>query len=353
MQNKIELAVIFGGASSEYDISLISANSILENIDTNKYNVNKIGITKDGQWLLYNGENQNLLNDTWFEKNCISCHISPDTKIQGIVYNENGEYKTKKIDVVFPVLHGKNGEDGTIQGLFELANIPYVGCGVLGSSICMDKAIANQIMEYNNIPRCEWDYLTKDDFINFDNLEPIWENKLKYPIFVKPSNAGSSIGISKAKNKVDLKTAIENALKFDDRIVLERFVKGKEIECAVIGNKIIESTFPGEIIASKEFYDYEDKYIAGTSTAVIPADLPMDVLEEVQTLAIKSYKALCCKGLSRVDFFIEEKTNKILLNEINTLPGFTSISMYPKLMMNTNISYSQLLDRLIDLAMEK
>ena len=350
---KIELAVIFGGMSSEHDISLLSATSILSNIDKEKYNITKIGITRQGGWLLYTGDNASIADNTWFTKECVQCVISPDTTTQGVIFNLDGSYKTKKIDVIFPVLHGKNGEDGTIQGLFDLSGIPYVGCGVLGSSICMDKAIANQIMDSNQIPRCAWDFLIKSDFEDFENLEPKWAEKLGYPIFVKPANAGSSIGINKATDKKELKASIEHAFLHDNKVVLERFVQGQEVECAVIGNDVVESTLPGEILASKDFYDYEDKYIKGTSKTQIPANLSDEMLEKVRMLAVKSYKALCCTGLSRVDFFIEKSTGEVLLNEINTLPGFTAISMYPELMMSTGLSYDGLIDQLITLAMSK
>ncbi|MEG2770099.1 MAG: D-alanine--D-alanine ligase, partial [Oscillospiraceae bacterium] len=223
--------------------------------------------------------------------------------------------------------------------------------GVLGSSVCMDKAVANQLMEQNGIARCEWAFLSSFDMPNFDELEPIWAKKLGYPIFVKPANAGSSIGISKAKNKAELKTSIELALQHDSRVVLERFVIGQEIECAVMGNADPHSTLPGEILASAEFYDYDDKYIKGTSRVCIPANINAEKLAQTSEIAVKAYRALCCKGLARVDFFLEKDTGKILLNEINTLPGFTSISMYPKLMINDGLSYTQILDRLINLAL--
>ena len=349
---KKNVCVIFGGASSEHEVSRLSATSILNNLNKDLYSVTMLGITKDGRWLLYRGSVDKLADGSW-EAEGVPAFISPDSATKGIVVTENGRLSVLPVDVAFPVLHGKNGEDGTIQGLFTLAGIPYVGCGVLGSAVCMDKIVANQLMDANGIARCAWDFIEKRDAATLESREPMLAAKLGYPIFVKPANAGSSVGISKAHNKAELLAAAELAFRHDTRVLFERFVDGHEVECAVIGNDTVCSTLPGEILASADFYTYEDKYIDGTSTTAIPARLSEEKLREVQAAAEKAYKALCCKGLSRVDFFVERGTGKVLLNEINTLPGFTSISMYPKLMMATGLAYSELLDSLIALALEK
>ncbi|MEG1932051.1 MAG: D-alanine--D-alanine ligase family protein, partial [Pygmaiobacter sp.] len=333
---------------------LLSATSVLSNIPADQYDVVMLGITKSGCWLSYRGPVAALADGSWeHDPANLPAFISPDPSIHGIVYLRKGRAELERVDVVFPVLHGKGGEDGTLQGLLELAEIPYVGCGVLGSAICMDKVVADLLMDAAGIARCEWDYMCKSDADDFDALEARVAAKLHYPIFVKPANAGSSVGITKAHDKEELRGAIALALRHDDRVLFERFVDGHEVECAVIGNAAVTSTLPGEILASKEFYDYEDKYLAGTSRVAIPAELSPEKLCEVQSVAVRAYKLLCCTGLARADFFVERATGKVLLNEINTLPGFTAISMYPKLMMNTGISYGELLDRLIRLAFER
>ncbi len=348
---KITVVVLFGGVSGEHDISLLSATSVIKNLDAQKYNVLSVGITKEGRWYLYSGDTDCIKNKTWQGANCTPVSFCPGSGMDGLVVFGDGDIKNIPVDVVFPVLHGKNGEDGTVQGLLEIANIPYVGCGVLGSAVCMDKIIANCVMDACGIDRCEWDYMQKSDLKRFDEIEERIKISLKYPVFVKPANAGSSLGVSKAQNKQELKSAVQEALMHDSRILFERFVDGQEVECAVRGNDVVTSTLPGEIIASKDFYDFEDKYIKGTSKAQFPALLSEDKLIEVQKKAVKAYRALCCKGLARVDFFVERGTGKVLLNEINTLPGFTDISMYAKMMIASGDTYTSLLDSLIALAL--
>ncbi|MDO5602076.1 MAG: D-alanine--D-alanine ligase family protein [Oscillospiraceae bacterium] len=345
------VAVLFGGVSSEHEISLLSAASILKNFPFDRYEPVLIGITKEGRWLYYTGEADALPEGRWEAGPCMPAFITPDRGVHGFLYQTPGGWAQKRLDAVFPVLHGKNGEDGTIQGLLELANIPYVGCGVLGSAVCMDKAVANQLMEQNGIPRCEWAHITRADLAGLADILPKLEQKLGYPIFVKPANAGSSVGISKAVDRPALEKAVALAFQHDDRVVFERFVDGQEVECAVIGGDAAEASLPGEILSSADFYDYEDKYLSGSSTTAIPARLPPEKLEEVRALAVKAYRALCCRGLSRVDFFVERATGRVLLNEINTLPGFTSISMYPKLMTQAGRSYQGLIAELIGLAL--
>lgn len=348
--NKINVAVLFGGVSSEHEISLLSVANILNSIPKTKYNIYPVGITKKGAWL-YCPDAQNGLHPTdWVNlPTNKKAFISPDATVKGLVCED----KIIPIDVVFPVLHGKGGEDGTVQGLLEMAQIPYVGCGVLSSSVCMDKIIANHIFDACGVARCEWDFMLKSEL---DNLEAIIERvteKLKYPIFVKPANAGSSVGVSKACNKQQLIDAITLAFKHDTRVIFERAVVGREIECALMGNTVLTASMPGEILASSDFYDYDDKYINGTSSTQIPANLTEKQLTEMREIAKYAYKCLACEGLSRVDFFVENGTNRILINEINTLPGFTAISMYPKMMQAQGLTYEEIADRLIMLAFEK
>lgn len=358
---KMNVMVIFGGKSGEHEISLISAASILRAMDKNKYNIVTVGITKEGIWKLYEGPIDEIENGNWEEivdrvekekglrgNMC----LLPTGEGDGIVTLSNG--KTTKIDVIFPVLHGPFGEDGTIQGLFEMMNIPYVGAGVLASSVAMDKAIAKKLLQADRIPQAEHDVIMFKQYKK-DEMEIInrIENRFKYPVFVKPANMGSSVGITKAHSREELKESIGLAGKYDRKIVIEETINGKEIECAVLGNDSPIASLPAEIVPSAEFYDYHDKYIAGTTQFVVPADLPEDITEKVRDMAIKVYKLLDCTGLARVDFFVEGGTDRILINEVNTMPGFTKISMYPKMMEVTGIKYEDLIDRLITLAIER
>jgi D-alanine-D-alanine ligase len=351
---KKRIAVLFGGQSSEHEVSRISAAGVLSHLDSAKYEALPVGITKEGRWYLYSGSIEDLPTGAWeTHPNNVPVAICPGSGFAGLVAFEAEGVRSIPVDVVFPILHGKNGEDGTVQGLLELAELPYVGCGVLGSAVCMDKIIANRVMDAAGIARCEWDCMERRERPQLDAIEKRIAQKLGYPIFVKPANAGSSVGISKAHNRAELQCAVDLALQHDSRVVFERFVDGQEVECAVCGNDAVHSTLPGEILASAEFYTYDDKYVSGTSRTVIPAQLPADVLERTAAIAVQAYQALCCRGLARVDFFIERGSGRILLNEINTMPGFTPISMYPKLMMSEGASYTQVLDRLIALALER
>ncbi len=349
--NKLKVAVLFGGNSSEHDISLLSATSILKNLNTEKYEALPVGVTKEGLWYFYSGDINKVKDGTWQNNNCTPCAFCPGSGKNGLILFNDDKISVLNVDVVFPIIHGKNGEDGTLQGLLEMAGIPYVGSGVLGSAVCMDKIIANSVMDACGIQKCEWDYMLGCEIADFDSIEKRVAQKLNYPIFVKPANAGSSLGVTKAHNKAELLDSTKNALKHDDRVLFEQFVDGQEVECAVRGNDVVTSTYPGEILASKDFYDFDDKYYSGQSKTQIPALLSEDKLKQVQTAAVKAYKALCCRGFSRVDFFVEKQTGNVLLNEINTLPGFTDISMYPKMMIANGDTYSTLLDSLIDLAL--
>ncbi|SHK48619.1 D-alanine--D-alanine ligase [Tepidibacter formicigenes] len=352
--NKINVALIFGGKSGEHEVSLSSATSIYKFIDKEKYNVFTIGITKEGNWLYYEGDVENIKNGTW-EKTAnknVNINLIPTiNKNIGIEF-ENGKFE--KIDVLFPALHGPYGEDGSIQGLFEISNIPYVGCGVLSSSVGMDKLICKKVFEQENLPQVKYTYTTKWDFNkNKDKVLEEIEKEISYPIFIKPANLGSSVGISKAKNREDLINGINEALKYDKRIVLEQGIDAREVEVSVLGNEEVYASVPGEIIPAKEFYDYEAKYLNESSKLLIPAKIDNKIIDEIKNMAVKAFKAIDGSGLSRVDFFIEKNTDNIYINEINTMPGFTNISMYPKLWEATGISYSNLIDKLIQLAIKR
>ena len=328
---KITLAVIFGGVSSEHDISCISAKGIVSNIDYSKYNLILLGITKDGRWFIFNDNIELLPEDKWLNsKSLVPAYISPDSSVHGIV-TAKGEII--KLDCVFPVLHGKNGEDGTVQGLLQLAQIPYVGCDATSSGVCMDKAVANAVADAFGINQAKWCAFTQYDF-NKNRQECIDTavNKLGFPIFVKPANAGSSVGITKAHDIPELIEAMNVAFNEDKKAVLEEFIDGHEVECAVLGNVEPIAAEVGEIKAAAEFYDFDAKYNTPASELCIPADIDLEKRNEVKAQAVKAYKALGCEGMSRVDFFVRNSDGAVLLNEINTIPGQTPISMYPKLL---------------------
>lgn len=362
MVEKKHVAVVFGGRSSEHEVSRVSAQSILQNIDRNKYDVTMIGITREGRWLIYEGPVEKLSTGEWqtiAELQAASVDslsaVSQGSGIPGGILEAAGVGQGKrKIDVVFPVLHGCNGEDGTIQGLLELAGIPYVGCGVLASALGMDKAYAKIIFEKEGIPQGKYLVFNRKQLnTNLESIIEQVEDLLTYPCFVKPSNAGSSVGVSKAENREKLVEALNLAARYDRRILVEEFIDGREIECAVLGNDEPIASTVGEIIAGSDFYDYEDKYVNNNSRIEMPAKLPEETINQIRDYAIRAFKSLDCAGLSRVDFFVHRKTGKIYINEINTLPGFTSISMYPKLWEKSGISYSELISRLIELALER
>lgn len=353
IMGKINVALIFGGKSGEHEVSLLSTSSIYKYIDKEKYNVFTIGITKDGKWMYYDGSPENIENGSWIDfvnKNVEINLIPSGNKEVGIIYEDG---KTEKIDVLFPVLHGPYGEDGTIQGLFEMSEIPYVGCGVLASSVGMDKIVCKKVFSQLGLPQVNYTdtnrwLFNKDEKTELDLIE----DKLEYPIFVKPANLGSSVGISKATNREELLNGIKEALKYDSRIVLEQGVNAKEIEVAVLGNEDVRASIAGEIKPAKDFYDYEDKYINGASTYEIPANISEDDMKNIREMAIKAFKGIDGRGLSRVDFFIDRNSGEIFINEINTLPGFTNISMYPKMWDKTGLKYINLIDELIQLALD-
>ncbi len=355
MENRIRVGVLFGGRSAEHEVSLVSAASIIEALDRKKYDVFPIGITPEGRWLSSNDAVQ-LLKEKSSVESLPEHLILPDPRKQGLVeINTSGVAEIQNIDVVFPVMHGTFGEDGTVQGLLELAGVPYVGAGVLGSAVGMDKMIQKQVLEAAKIRVAQGLSFFVSEFEESQKkIVARIEEELQYPCFVKPSNTGSSIGISKAHDRNELIDAVALAGQYDRKIIVEKSIeKAREIECGVIGNEKPAASVLGEIIPSNEFYDYDAKYVDGKSTAIIPADIPKWAVRKIQYIACKAFKVLDCSGMARVDFLVQGNGSKIFLNEINTIPGFTSISMFPKLWEASGLSYSDLLDKVIQLAIER
>ncbi len=351
---KLSVCVLFGGVSPEHDISLRSAESVLNHMDQEKYNILPVGITKEGDWLLFGGEDYSMLPaGTWMncEKNRRAA-ISP-IRGQGLLSFEGDCVVREQVDVVFPVLHGENGEDGAIQGLLNLAGIPYVGPHVAASAVSMDKTLTKLVLDEAGIPQAAWHLVHSCDLeTRMSRIVEQLEEKFEYPMFVKPAGTGSSVGVSKAADQEQLMAALKHAAKFDVKILVEEFIHGREIEVAVMGNENPVASECGEIDSGAEFYDYDAKYITDTSTAYIPARISPEVGERVRELAVKAYKAIGCEGMSRVDFFVTYEDDRPVFNEINTIPGFTSISMYPKLFDYSGIPFAQLLDELLELAVE-
>ena len=355
MENKkIKLCVVFGGKSPEHDISCLSVTSVLNNLDKDKYKITTIGITKKGEWHLYSGKVENISDGTWIKdkKHLKKAIISPDAKDKAILIFDGEKIKKIKPDVVFPVLHGEYGEDGTIQGLLELSGIPYVGMGVCASANAMDKAFTKLVMSNAGIPQADWIVVNTYEMADMDKVILTIENKLGYPCFVKPCSTGSSVGVGKAKNREELINALNNSAKFGRKILVEENIDGHEVECAVLGNINPKASTVGEIVPEVEFYDFDAKYVSGATTLKIPAELPDDIIEKIREYAVKAFVALDGLGLSRVDFFVRYKDNSIVLNEINTMPGFTNISMYPKLWDAVGKKYPELLDELVQLGLE-
>ena len=382
---KLRVGVLFGGRSGEHEVSLLSAASVLNAIDKDKYDIVPIGITKDGRWLTAEHAENLLTGKLVLEPRHLRAGdpeitqpaavlargeavVVPPEPVQrqsGLVPFQTDATPLRRasdrainVDVIFPVLHGTFGEDGTIQGLLELADIAYVGAGVLGSAAGMDKDIMKSLFLAAGLPIVKHVTILRRDWEKDPKRVERQVAKLTYPVFVKPANLGSSVGISKAHNKKELPPAIEEAAKFDRKIVIEQGVggsddKAREIECSVLGNDDPQASLPGEIVPSKEFYDYDAKYLDEGSQLIIPAKLTKAETQKVQELAIKAFKAVDCSGLARVDFLIDPQTRKIYLNEINTMPGFTAISMYPKLWAASGVEYSELIDRLIQLGIER
>jgi len=349
----VKVAVIFGGMSTEHDVSIASGTSVIKNLNKDKYQIYPVYIDREGTWYIYTEKVENIRN------------LKVGEKLEKIVKIDNVIEYLKQMDVIFPVLHGLYGEDGTIQGMLELIKKPYVGCKVLASSLAMDKAYAKMIFAKAGITQARHVYIRKcqemyihvlenleEERKNLEELCDLIEQKQSYPMFVKPSNSGSSVGIQKAKNKQELKNAIIYAGKFDTKMVIEEGIIGREVECSVLGNENVIASGVGEIIPADEFYSYEAKYEKAESKTLIPADLDKKIEDEIRTMAIKAFRAIDGSGLSRVDFFVKSD-GSVVLNEINTMPGFTEISMYAKLWKEQGISYAELLEKLICLAIEK
>lgn len=344
------IAVVFGGVSSEHEISLISATTVIENLNPEKYQVYLIGITKEGTFLYYTGDVSKIKTGEWEQGPVCECVISPSRQHHGMICFRDGKKEVIRLDCVIPALHGKNGEDGTIQGLFQLAGIPFVGCDTLSSAVCMDKQMTHIILANAGVRMANW--LAVTQYAVPENIAQLVAEKLGYPAYVKPANAGSSYGVSRAKAPEELASALDLAFQYDRKVIIEEQIVGREVECAVLGNEDAEASTAGEIEPANEFYDFESKYVSGDSILHIPARLKPDVLEHLRQTAVKAYHALGCAGLTRVDFFVTEQ-DEVILNELNTFPGFTGISMYPKLWEHGGVPIPQLLDRLIDCAVAR
>ena len=351
---KRNVCVLFGGMSPEHEVSLRSAEYVLENLDPEKYNVFPVGITKEGDWVLYTGGDYSKLpTEEWMEypKNRRAA-ISP-VRGQGLLSFEGDCVVREQVDVVFPVLHGENGEDGTVQGLLQLAGIPFVGPRLAASAVAMDKTLTKLVADNAKIPQAAWQLVTRRDMEKrMDRTLEELEGRFDYPMFVKPAGTGSSVGVSKVRTREELREALLMAAAYDEKVLVEEFIDGIEVEVAVMGNDSPVASVCGEIDSGADFYDYDAKYITDTSVAYVPARLEENVAEQIRDMAVRVYSAIGCRGLSRVDFFVTKKDSRVVFNEINTIPGFTSISMYPKLFAASGIPGKELIDSLIDHAME-
>ena len=351
---KLSVCVLFGGISPEHEVSLRSAESVLNNMDPEKYNIFPVGITQNGDWILYAGTDYSLLpSGEWKDyPGNRRATISP-VRGQGLLSFEGDCVVREWIDVVFPVLHGENGEDGAMQGLLQMAGIPYVGPHVSASAVAMDKTLTKLVADQAGVRQAKWLLVRNSELdVRMDAILDQVEQQFIYPVFVKPAGTGSSVGVSKADSREALRRALLQAGTYDEKILVEEFISGREVEVAVMGNHAPVASVCGEIDSGAEFYDYDAKYLTDTSVAYIPARIPEDVAEHVRNAAVKIYGAIGCQGLSRVDFFVTYEGNDVVFNEINTLPGFTSISMYPKLFAASGIEYGRLIDELLQLALE-
>ncbi len=355
---KLRVAILYGGRSAEHEVSVVSARSVMASIDRAKYDLVPIAITKEGRWLLPDRTPEQLeapagsLPGTGEEGTGVAITRSADGAMLEPL--EGGGSALGPVDVVFPVLHGPYGEDGTVQGLLELAGVPYVGAGVLASALGMDKEMQKQLFRARGLPVVPHIHVHVEDWRrNAALVTELAETEIGFPCFTKPSSLGSSIGISKCRTVEELGSGLDLALSYDRKALVEKAVAGRELECAVLGNDEPEASIVGEIVPAHEFYDFEAKYIAQGSELRIPAQLPEPVSEEIRRLAVEAFRALDCAGMARVDFFYDEASGAVVLNEINTIPGFTPISMYPKLWEASGIPYAKLIDRLIELALER
>ncbi|MBP3543157.1 MAG: D-alanine--D-alanine ligase [Lachnospiraceae bacterium] len=348
---KKTIAVLFGGQSSEHEVSCMSAVNVVANLDKEKYEQILIGITKEGEWLKVDSVEQ-IENGSWRESR-VHAVISPEATKKSVLLMENGAVTEQKLDVVFPVLHGLYGEDGTVQGILELAKLPYVGCGVLASSVSMDKLYTKIVVDTLGIRQAAYAAVMRSELKEMDKAVEKIEAKLSYPMFIKPSNAGSSCGVSKASDREELVSGLKNAAEHDRKILIEETIVGRELECAVLGGEDCRASGVGEVLAAAEFYDYEAKYHNAESKTDISPVLPEGKEEEIREAAVRIFRALDGYGLSRVDFFLTKDTNEVVFNEINTLPGFTGISMYPMLWEKKGISKPVLVEKLINSALAR
>ena len=351
---KLSVCILFGGISPEHEVSLRSAESVLNHLDHKKYNVFPLGITKNGDWILFGGDDYSMLpSGEWVDHPANRRAAISPVRGQGLLSFEGDCVVRERIDVVFPVLHGENGEDGAMQGLLQMAGIPYVGSHVAASAVAMDKTLTKLVVDNADLPQAAWLLVRSSEAEErMDKILDSVEARFRYPVFVKPAGTGSSVGVSKATDRQTLREALLTAGAYDEKILVEEFIHGREIEVAVMGNDSPVASICGEIDSGADFYDYDSKYVTDTSTAYIPARIPEAVAEQVRDMAVKIYKVVGAQGLSRVDFFVTYEGNRVVFNEINTLPGFTSISMYPKLFAASGIPYSRLIDNLLELALE-
>lgn len=349
METKKTVAVLFGGRSAEYTVSLQSAYSVIQQLSREKYHLVLLGITRQGKWLIYDGEIQKIKEDTWWQdRSCVPAVLSPDRQCRGIIVMEEKQWRTLPVDVVFPVLHGINGEDGTVQGLLELAGIPYVGCGILSSAVSMDKDIAHRLIRSSGIatPRSIVLYSKTADQKLFSRIK-----ELEYPLFVKPANAGSSFGITQVFEKNELPAAVEKAFEHDGKVVIEETISGFEVGCAILGNHSLTIGEVDEIELTEGFFDYEEKYTLQNSKIYMPARIDGNTSERIKETAVAIYRTLNCSGLARVDLFLTPEKD-IVFNEVNTLPGFTSHSRYPNMLKGIGMTFENILDELIGKAMQ-
>lgn len=348
---KIRLAVLFGGASSEYDVSLRSVASVLSGLDREKYELTVIGITREGVWYhLPEFDTAEIERNEWFNADLNECSLSLSRKSGGIYVFKTGE--TIPVDVIFPVMHGENAEDGRLQGACELAGIPCAGPGCASSAVSMDKALTKLVAATTGVRQADWVTVTSHSFDEEKTVAKI-ESRFSYPVFVKPAGTGSSVGAAKASDRSELIENLKDALRYGGKVLVEEFIPAREIETAALGNEDVAISVCGEVLSATETYSYESKYLNSASKTVIPADLAPEVSEKIREYAEKIYRALSCRGLSRVDFFVHKETGEIIFNEINTIPGFTSISMYAKLFAACGIEFSDLLDKIIACALSK
>lgn len=353
MSNKLKLALLFGGRSSEHEVSIMSASSVYQAIDKNKYEVFPLAITREGKWLSPK-VSKKALDDGQITDEHEQVVFIPEPQNSRLI-GIKGDLKIQiKVDLFFPVLHGPFGEDGTIQGLLEMSGIPYVGAGVTASAVGMDKGLMKDLFKVRGLPQGNYRVVTrysldKDIERVITDLETVFD----YPCFVKPVNLGSSVGVSKVHNREEMPEALQKAALHDRKVIVEEFIDGRELEISVFGNNQLDVSIAGEIIPGKEFYDYEAKYVTDDAQLLVPASLEKEQMSEMRSLAIAAYQAIDCQGFARVDFFLERESNQLLVNEINTIPGFTRISMYPKLWEASGLAYSDLVDKLIELALER